>query len=175
MHTTSIDISEQTRQAMCGLLQGVLADGIDLVSHLKQAHWTVRGPNFIGLHELLDDLHEKMEEKVDLTAERIAALGGQAEGTVDVAAGASRLPKYPLDAATRPPATSSPRSRAPPTRRCGSSRRTSQPAEIIGGQIFTKRQPQQDDNAKGAIVSILSAGVFACVLPRSQRAAPAVR
>lgn len=98
MHPTSIDLSEQTRQAMCGLLQANLADGIDLVYHIKQAHWTLRGPNFIGLHELLDDLHEKIEGKVDLTAERISVLGGQAEGTVDVAAQTSRLPKYPLDA-----------------------------------------------------------------------------
>lgn len=97
IHTT-IDLGEQTRQAMIGLLQANLADGIDLVYHIKQAHWTLRGPNFIGLHELLDTLHEQIEDKVDLTAERIAVLGGQAEGTVDVSAQQSRLPKYPLDA-----------------------------------------------------------------------------
>ncbi|ORE94667.1 DNA starvation/stationary phase protection protein Dps [Acuticoccus yangtzensis] len=95
---TSTDISEQTRKAMVGVLQANLADGIDLVYQLKQAHWTARGPNFIGFHELLDDLHEQIEEKVDLTAERIAVLGGQAEGTVDVSAQTSRLPKYPMQA-----------------------------------------------------------------------------
>jgi starvation-inducible DNA-binding protein len=100
MHPNSLDLSEQTRKAMCGLLQANLADGVDLVSHIKQAHWTLRGPNFIGLHELLDDLYEKVSEKVDLIAERIATLGGQAEGTVDVSAQHSRLPKYPLDAVT---------------------------------------------------------------------------
>ncbi len=98
MHPTSIDIPEQTRQAMCGLLQANLADGIDLVYQIKQAHWTLRGPSFIGVHELLDDLHEKVEDKVDLVAERIAVMGGQAEGTVDASAQSSRLPKYPLDA-----------------------------------------------------------------------------
>ena len=98
MHPTSHDLSEQTRQAMCGLLQSNLADGIDLVYQIKQAHWTLRGPNFIGMHELLDDLHEQVEGKVDLVAERIAVLGGQAEGTVDASAQGSRLPKYPLDA-----------------------------------------------------------------------------
>ncbi len=97
---TTIDLNDQTRQAMIGLLQANLADGIDLVYHLKQAHWTLRGPNFIGLHELLDTLHEQVEDKVDLTAERIAVLGGQAEGTVDVSSQTSRLPKYPLDAVT---------------------------------------------------------------------------
>lgn len=98
MHPTSHDLPKQKRQAICGILQENLVDGIDLVYHLKQAHWTLRGPNFIGLHELLDQLHEQVEGKVDLVAERIQVLGGQAEGTVDAAAAASRLPKYPLDA-----------------------------------------------------------------------------
>lgn len=98
MHPTSIDLPKQTRQAMCGLLQANLADGIDLVYHIKQAHWTLRGPNFIGLHELLDQLHEQVEDKVDLVAERIQVLGGQAEGTVAAAAKGSRLAKYPLEA-----------------------------------------------------------------------------
>lgn len=94
MNITSIDISEQTRKAMCGLLQANLADGIDLLYHLKQAHWTLRGPGFIGVHELIDTLYGQLQDKVDLNAERISALGGQAEGTVDVAAHTSRLPKY---------------------------------------------------------------------------------
>lgn len=98
MHPTSHDLPEQTRQSVCGLLQSNLADGIDMVYQIKQAHWTLRGPGFIGLHELLDELHEQVEDKVDLVAERIQVLGGQAEGTVDVAAQTSRLPKYPLDA-----------------------------------------------------------------------------
>ncbi|MEM7693511.1 MAG: DNA starvation/stationary phase protection protein Dps [Pseudomonadota bacterium] len=98
MHPTSHDLPAQARQAVCGLLQANLVDGLDLVSHLKQAHWTMRGPNFIGLHELLDTLHEQVEGQVDLVAERIQVLGGQAEGTVDVAARESRLPSYPLKA-----------------------------------------------------------------------------
>lgn len=97
MHPTSHDLPTQTRQAMCGLLQAQLADGIDLAYQLKQAHWTMRGPNFIGLHELLDTLNEQVEDQVDLVAERISVLGGQAEGTVDVSAKDSRLPKYPLN------------------------------------------------------------------------------
>ncbi|MBJ3778283.1 DNA starvation/stationary phase protection protein Dps [Acuticoccus sp. 2012] len=98
MHPTSHDLSKQVRQSVVGLLQDNLADGIDLVYQVKQAHWTLRGPNFIGLHELLDQLHEQVEDKVDLVAERISVLGGQAEGTVEASAGRSRLPKYPLDA-----------------------------------------------------------------------------
>ena len=99
---TTIDLSDQTRQAMCGLLQSNLADSIDLVYQLKQAHWTLRGPSFIGVHELLDTLHDQIEDGTDLIAERISVLGGQAEGTVDVSAQSSRLPKYPLDAVAIP-------------------------------------------------------------------------
>ncbi len=97
MHPTSHDLSSQTRQAVCGILQAQLVDAIDLSSHLKQAHWTMRGPNFIGLHTLLDTLYTQVSDQADMVAERIAALGGQAEGTVDVSAKDSRLPRYPLN------------------------------------------------------------------------------
>lgn len=97
MHATHHDLPEQLRQSMCALLQANLNDAIDLVYQVKQAHWTLRGPNFIGLHEFFDDLHEQVEGKVDLVAERIQVLGGQAEGTIAAAAKGSRLPDYPLD------------------------------------------------------------------------------
>ena len=97
MHSTHHDLPKQLRQSMCGLLQSNLNDAIDLVYQVKQAHWTLRGPNFIGLHEFFDELHEQVEGKVDLVAERIQVLGGQAEGTVAASAKGSRLPTYPLD------------------------------------------------------------------------------
>jgi starvation-inducible DNA-binding protein len=97
MHKTHHDLPEQVRQSMCGLLQANLADAIDLTYQIKQAHWTLRGPNFIGLHEFFDELHEQVEGKVDLVAERIQVLGGQAEGTVAASAKGSRVPAYPLD------------------------------------------------------------------------------
>ena len=64
---------------------------------MKQAHWNVKGPHFIGLHELFDQIDEAVESYVDLIAERIVQLGGVAEGTVRVAAARSRLEEYPLD------------------------------------------------------------------------------
>ena len=69
---------------------------IDLQQQMKQAHWNVKGPNFIGLHELFDNIAEAVENYVDLIAERIVQLGGIAEGTVRVAALQSRLVEYPL-------------------------------------------------------------------------------
>jgi starvation-inducible DNA-binding protein len=66
---------------------------------MKQAHWNVKGPNFIGLHELFDEIDEAVEEYVDLIAERIVQLGGIAEGTARVSAARSRLEEYPLNIA----------------------------------------------------------------------------
>jgi starvation-inducible DNA-binding protein len=63
---------------------------------LKQAHWNVKGPHFIGLHKQFDKIDEAVEACVDLIAERIVQLGGIAEGTARVAAGRSRLEEYPL-------------------------------------------------------------------------------
>jgi len=63
---------------------------------MKQAHWNVKGPSFIGLHELFDKVAEAVEGYVDQIAERIMQLGGIAEGTVRMAASRSRLPEYPL-------------------------------------------------------------------------------
>ncbi|SEP58741.1 starvation-inducible DNA-binding protein [Faunimonas pinastri] len=96
MHATKHSLPAQTRKAMVGLLQANLADSIDLGYQAKQAHWNVKGMNFIAVHKLFDELHEQVEGYVDLVAERLTALGGQAEGTVRAAAKQSRLPEYPL-------------------------------------------------------------------------------
>jgi starvation-inducible DNA-binding protein len=81
---------------MVDLLNQHLADAVDLVYQAKQAHWNVKGPSFIALHQLFDVLLEEIEEHVDNLAERAVALGGTACGTVRVAAGRSRLAEYPL-------------------------------------------------------------------------------
>src|SRR5438067_10791706 len=99
MYETENDISEKRRSELTALMNQRLADAVDLQSQLKQAHWNVKGPNFIGLHELFDKIDEAVESYVDLIAERIVQLGGIAEGTARVAAGRSRLEEYPLDIA----------------------------------------------------------------------------
>ena len=97
MHPTRIDIPENARAALAGLLNARLADAVDLATQMKQAHWNVKGPNFIALHELFDAIHGRMLTHVDDLAERITALGGTAEGTARAAADGSTLPAYPLD------------------------------------------------------------------------------
>jgi starvation-inducible DNA-binding protein len=99
LYETMNDLPKPARVALIGLLNQRLADAIDLQSQMKQAHWNVKGPSFISLHELFDQVDEAVEEYVDLIAERIAQLGGVAEGTVRVSASRTRLPEYPLDIA----------------------------------------------------------------------------
>ena len=99
MYETENDISEQRRSELSALMNQQLANAVDLQTQMKQAHWNVKGPHFIGLHELFDQIDEAVEGYVDLIAERIVQLGGIAEGTARVAAERSRLEEYPLDIA----------------------------------------------------------------------------
>jgi hypothetical protein len=73
-----------------------LAAAIDLHAQVKQAHWNVRGPSFIAIHELFDKVSGEVENYSDLIAERAGGLGGTAYGTVQAAAERSFLIPYPL-------------------------------------------------------------------------------
>jgi len=95
MYKTKIDLSEKIRRGVIAVLNDRLADAIDLQSQVKQAHWNVKGPNFIALHELFE-ISDAVLEHIDEIAERITSLGGTAEGTVAVAAKRSKLKNYPL-------------------------------------------------------------------------------
>jgi starvation-inducible DNA-binding protein len=99
MYETENDLPKDARVEVIGIANQRLADIIDLQTQLKQAHWNVKGPHFIGLHELFDKIAEGVESYVDMIAERIVQLGGIAQGTVRVAASRSRLAEYPLDIA----------------------------------------------------------------------------
>ncbi|NNJ13138.1 DNA starvation/stationary phase protection protein Dps [Chloroflexales bacterium ZM16-3] len=94
---THIDITAPARDHLIAVLNQQLADTFDLQSHVKQAHWNIKGPQFIALHELFDDLAENLEGHVDTIAERAVALGGFALGTARMAATATRIPEYPSD------------------------------------------------------------------------------
>ena len=96
LYETENDISKARRLELCLLLNLRLASAVDLQLQMKQAHWNVKGPSFIALHELFDKVSEAVETFVDNIAERIAQLGGIAEGTIRVASERTRLPEYPL-------------------------------------------------------------------------------
>jgi len=99
---THNDIAPDRRMQLCKIMNCRLASAVDLQMQMKQAHWNVKGPNFIGLHELFDKVAEAVEGYVDLIAERIVQLGGIAEGTLRVAATRSELGEYPQGIADGP-------------------------------------------------------------------------
>ena len=97
MNPTKNDLSEETRQQAVELLNARLADVIDLQTQMKQAHWNVKGPHFIALHELFDQINEAVEGYIDEIAERAVQLGGTALGTARLVAERSSLEEYPHD------------------------------------------------------------------------------
>lgn len=94
-YETKNDIAPDVREKVIEILNQSLADAADLKSQAKQAHWNVKGPSFIALHELFDQVSTEMDTHVDDIAERVTALGGTAMGTVRLAAANSSLSEYP--------------------------------------------------------------------------------
>ena len=96
MRFTHNTLPELAREQSVVVLNRHLSAAIDLQSQVKQAHWNVRGPTFIAVHELFDRVASLAGDYADMIAERAAALGGASEGTVQVAAAQSFLVPYPL-------------------------------------------------------------------------------
>jgi starvation-inducible DNA-binding protein len=95
MFNTKNDLCLATRTNVIKLLNARLADCKDLQTQIKQAHWNVKGPSFIALHELFDKINADVEDYVDEIAERAVQLGGVAEGTARTVAKRSTLSEYP--------------------------------------------------------------------------------
>lgn len=97
MYDSKNDLPARTRAKVSKLLNERLADALDLGAQTKQAHWNVKGPSFIALHELFDKVAENVEDHVDELAERITSLGGTAYGTIAAVARSTSLKPYPED------------------------------------------------------------------------------
>ncbi len=95
MFDTRNDLPAGKRSKVIAVLNARLADAIDLGAQSKHAHWNVKGPNFIALHELFDKVAESVEGHIDELAERVTALGGTAHGTISAVARATTLKPYP--------------------------------------------------------------------------------
>jgi starvation-inducible DNA-binding protein len=74
-------MSDADAKKVIELLQLRLNALNDLALTLKHIHWNVVGPNFIGIHTMLDPQVDAVRLMVDETAERIATLGGAPVGT----------------------------------------------------------------------------------------------
>ena len=97
MKTPAIALEGNAKSAVIDILNARLADAIDLALIVKQAHWNLKGPNFIGVHEMLDPIRLAIDKHVDIIAERVAQLDGIALGTSQIVAKASQLEAYPTD------------------------------------------------------------------------------
>ncbi len=93
---SSIDVPQKGR--LIEILNSRLADATDLKTQTKHAHWNVKGSDFIQFHELFDQIAPHFDDYADLVAERVAQLGGFANGTLREAAAASSIPEYDLSA-----------------------------------------------------------------------------
>ncbi|WBU65259.1 DNA starvation/stationary phase protection protein Dps [Paracoccus aerodenitrificans] len=90
-------LTDNARKTSIEVLNGLVADGIAVSRALKQAHWNVKGPGFIGFHELLDSVKDHVDAGVDELAERVQQLDGTAIGTIEEVAKNSSLKAYPTD------------------------------------------------------------------------------
>ncbi len=91
------EITQDARKQMVDLLNANLANAIALTLAVKQAHWNLKGQGFIGVHELLDEVADRMREGADMIAERAVMLGGFAEGTLETVGQAATMQAYPKD------------------------------------------------------------------------------
>lgn len=74
-------LTDKQGAQLAELLQKQLSTYNDLHLTLKHIHWNVVGPNFIGVHEMIDPQVEAVRGYADEVAERIAALGASPQGT----------------------------------------------------------------------------------------------
>lgn len=91
------NLNQDVRTKMVDLLNARLVDTIAITLAVKQAHWNLKGQGFIGVHELLDDVADRLRESADLMAERAVILGGFAKGTIEVVSDKAEIEAYPVE------------------------------------------------------------------------------
>ena len=93
---TAPGMKSESADKVIAILDDRLVALLDLQLTLKHVHWNVVGPNFIGVHEMLDPQVDAVREMTDTIAERIATLGGVPVGTPKAIADRRRWEDYSL-------------------------------------------------------------------------------
>jgi len=96
-HKTKNDLPSNAKSTVIGILNESLASVIDLALITKQAHWNLKGPQFIAVHELLDTFRTQLDNHGDTIAERVVQLGGTALGSLQSVSSTTKLKAYPTD------------------------------------------------------------------------------
>ncbi|MBO9655300.1 DNA starvation/stationary phase protection protein Dps [Rhizobium sp. BR 250] len=96
-HKTKNDLPSNAKATVIGILNESLASVIDLALATKQAHWNLKGPQFIAVHELLDTFRTQLDNHGDTIAERVVQLGGTALGSLQSVSSTTKLKAYPTD------------------------------------------------------------------------------
>ncbi len=98
MYRSPNPLREDARAKVAETLNARLADGLDLVSQIKVAHWNIKGPQFPSLHPLFETFATGLAAFNDAVAERAVTLGGRAYGSARVVAATSTIAEYPKEA-----------------------------------------------------------------------------
>lgn len=96
MRTTQNTLPADTRHVSIEAMNSIVAHMIDVALAAKHAHWNVRGPGFLSYHQLFDRTFNELMTQIDAVGERVTALGGIAQGTVQTVVGATPLAPYPV-------------------------------------------------------------------------------
>ncbi|ADG97518.1 Ferritin Dps family protein [Segniliparus rotundus DSM 44985] len=90
-------LSEENKKTTAAALQDALVNLIDLSLIGKQAHWNVVGSNFRSVHLQLDELIDLARGFSDDVAERISAIGANANGLASTIVSSAKTKGFATD------------------------------------------------------------------------------